>query len=86
VAAVFFAAIAVICPAGAAVAGLIASEVRSNGKPTATAIAFLIPPPRMGLFPVDFTSDYTFHKERAGRIAGLKQLGRHSRITGFVMQ
>ncbi|HCB59678.1 MAG TPA: hypothetical protein DIT15_10585, partial [Arthrobacter bacterium] len=65
---------------------LIASEVRSSGKPTAIAVTFLSPPPRMGLFPVDFTSDYTFHEERAGHVAGLKQLGRHPRITGFVMR
>ena len=68
------AAIAESGPAGAAVAGLNAIEVRRSGKPTANAVAFRSPPPRMGLFPVDFTSDYTFHEERVRRVSGPWQL------------
>lgn len=84
VAVLVFAAIAVSCLAGAAVAGLIASEVRSSGNPMANAVAFRRPPPRMGLFPVGFTCDYTFHEERTGHVAGPGQLGPHKRFTGFV--
>jgi hypothetical protein len=58
-------------PAGAAVAGLNAIEVRRNGKPTANAVAFRNPLPRTGLFPVAFTGGYTFLKILAHIYAGL---------------
>ena len=55
------------CPAGAAVAGVMAIEVRSSGKPTASAAAFRNPPPRMGLFPVDLTcKPFTMYRPSHG--------------------
>jgi hypothetical protein len=43
-------------------------EVRSSGKPTANAVAFRRPLPRMGPFAVGFMSDYTFHEERPATV------------------
>ncbi|WP_255769953.1 hypothetical protein [Pseudarthrobacter sulfonivorans] len=81
----FCAAVAVFSPAGAAVAGLIAIEARSSGKPTAKAVALRSPLPRTGRFEVDFTSDYTFHEERPATFAGLELLATANRITDLVI-
>lgn len=77
-------AVAALGPAGTAVAGLNAIELKRSGKPTANAVAFRNPPPRMGLFPVNFTIDYTFHEDGPGHIAGLRRLGAATGITDLV--
>jgi hypothetical protein len=74
----------VLRSAGAAVAGLNAIEERRSGKPTANAVAFRNPPPRMGLFPVIFTTDYTFHEARVRHATGPRQLEDDNGITDLV--
>jgi hypothetical protein len=72
-------------PAGAAVAGLNASEVRRSGKPTANAVAFRNRLARMRLFPVDFTGDVTFHDVLARADCRPGKLGTATGITDLVM-